>query len=181
MPDAMPPVPTHLIVGRVRRAHGLRGELVVETLTDAPDAVFAPGRRVFAGTTEGDLEDDTPIEVVRSVPFKGGTLLVCLAAIADRTEAEAWRDRYLLAEIAELEPPGESEAFLHELPGMSVTLVDGTEIGDVVDYYELPQGLIIEVERDGRRVDLPMNDPFVRDIDREARRIVMDLPEGLLD
>ncbi|MGH7671150.1 MAG: hypothetical protein ACRENQ_16830, partial [Gemmatimonadaceae bacterium] len=47
--------PEFLIVGRVRKAHGIRGELVVEPITDAPDAIFAPGRRVFAGTPSGDV------------------------------------------------------------------------------------------------------------------------------
>ena len=49
-----PPADEFFIVGRVRRAHGIRGELAVEVITDAPDAIFAPGRRVFAGTVDGD-------------------------------------------------------------------------------------------------------------------------------
>ncbi len=181
MPDAPSPAPTHLIVGRVRRAHGLRGDLVVETLTDAPDAVFAPGRRVFGGTTDGDVAGEEPIEVERAAPFKDGTMLVHFANVSDRAGAEAWRHRYLLVEAGGLEPPGESEAFLHELSGMQVRLVDGTVIGDVLEYYELPQGILLEVEWNGRRVSLPMSDPFVREIDRTARRIVMELPEGLLE
>lgn len=177
----MPDAPTHLIVGRVRRAHGLRGELVVETLTDAPDAVFAPGRRVFGGTTTGELADEEPLAIERAAPFKDGTLLLRLTSVVDRTAAEAWRDRYLLAPAEELEPPGESEAFLHELIGMRVRLVDGTDVGDVLDYFELPQGILLDVEWKGGRVSLPMNGAFVRDIDRSARRIVMELPDGLLE
>ena len=84
------------MIGRVRRAHGIRGELVVETLTDAPDAIFAPGRRVFAGTREGDLSPDRrELRVLRSSPFKGG-LIVAFEGIDDRTTAEQWRDRHLL-------------------------------------------------------------------------------------
>ena len=60
----------YYLVGRVRRAHGIRGELVVEALTDAPDAVFAPGRRVFVGTAEGDLvRGAQELRVLRSSPF----------------------------------------------------------------------------------------------------------------
>ena len=65
--------PDLTIVGRVRKAHGIRGELVVEPLTDAPDAVFAPGRRVFAGTVDGDPPRRTARELASSTkagPFK---------------------------------------------------------------------------------------------------------------
>ena len=59
-------------VGRVRRAHGIRGELVVELLTDEPDAIFASGRRVLAGDRHGDLatgEGAQELRVLRATPF----------------------------------------------------------------------------------------------------------------
>jgi 16S rRNA processing protein RimM len=177
----MPDAPAHLIVGRVRRAHGLRGDLVVETLTDAPDAIFAAGRRVFGGTVTGELAEGPAFEVEHATPFKRGMIILRLQGIADRTTAEGWRDRYLLVPASEVEPPGESQAFLHELIGMRVQLVDGGDVGNVLDYYDLPQGILLEVEWNGARVTLPMSDAFVRDIDRERRRIVMELPDGLLE
>ena len=65
--------PELTIVGRVRRAHGIHGELVIEPLTDVPDAVFAAGRRVFAGTVDGDpAPDERTLVVKESRPFKGG-------------------------------------------------------------------------------------------------------------
>ena len=95
------------LVGRVRRAHGIRGEVVVEALTDAPDAIFAAGRRVFAGTRKGDkARDDQELVVLRSTPFKNGWI-VAFDGITDRTQAESWRDRYLLLPEHEVEPPGE--------------------------------------------------------------------------
>ena len=53
---------SHAIVGRVRRAHGVRGEVVVQLLTDAPDAIFAPGARLFAGTIAGDIGSETVMQ-----------------------------------------------------------------------------------------------------------------------
>ncbi len=89
--------PEFAIVGRVRKAHGIHGELVVEPLTNVPDAVFAPGRRVFAGTVDGDpARDRRELVVEESRPFKGGWI-VAFDSIADRNEAELWRERYLLA------------------------------------------------------------------------------------
>ncbi|HEY9230418.1 MAG TPA: hypothetical protein VIP11_27445, partial [Gemmatimonadaceae bacterium] len=88
--------PELIIVGRVRKAHGIRGDLVVEPITDEPDAVFAPGRRVFAGTASGDpAKDGRELHVTSSSPFKGG-FIVHFEEIADRSVAETWRDRFLL-------------------------------------------------------------------------------------
>lgn len=177
----MPDAPAHLIVGRVRRAHGLRGEIVVEVLTDAPDAIFAPGRRVFGGTTDGEIGDAALLEIESASPFKDGLLITRVRGISDRDSAERWRDRYLLVPGEEVEPPGESEAYLHELIGMRVDLTDGTVVGEVLDFYELPQGLLVEVERNGKRTAIPLTDAFVRRIHREERRIVVELPDGMLD
>ncbi|HSJ65680.1 MAG TPA: ribosome maturation factor RimM [Gemmatimonadaceae bacterium] len=177
----MPDAPTHLIVGRVRRAHGIRGDLVVEPLTDAPDAIFAPGRRVFGGDRAGELGDGVALEIARATSFKSDRLILHFVGIDDRTAADAWRERYLFVPADEVVPPGESEAFLHELPGMHVVLDDGTPVGEVLDYYELPQGVMVEVEWKGARAAIPLIDAFVRDLDRDARRIVMQLPDGLLE
>jgi 16S rRNA processing protein RimM len=169
------------IVGRVRRAHGLRGELAIEVITDAPDAVFASGARVFAGTTTGDLSAErTELHVVEAAPFKGG-MIISFREITDRTEAERWRDRYFLVPASELPPPEEGEIYVHELIDMRVVLTSGEAVGTVIDVYELPQGLALDVRRDGGTVMLPFNDRVVAGVDREARVITVDPPEGMLD
>jgi 16S rRNA processing protein RimM len=174
----------HLVVGRVRRAHGIRGELAVEALTDEPDAVFAPGRRVFAGTTTG-APARTPLElhVTHSSPFKGG-LIVKFAEITDRNTAETWRDRYLLLPAEELPPPDPDQLYVHDLPGMRVVRVSGEAVGEVIEVYELPQGLVLEVRRDGEQastVMIPFDERTVTEVDGEARVITIDPLEGLLD
>ena len=64
------------IVGLIRNAQGIRGEVVVEPLTDAPDAVFASGRRVFAGAAAGKPRgEDKPLTVRAARPFKGGVMV----------------------------------------------------------------------------------------------------------
>ena len=92
-----------IIVGRVRKAHGVRGDLVVEPLTDDPDAVFSPGRRLLAGTTTGDpARDGGELHIVSANPFKGG-FIVHFTGIDDRDVAEKWRERFLLLPADELE------------------------------------------------------------------------------
>lgn len=175
--------PDLTIVGRVRRAHGIRGELVIEPLTDAPDAVYAPGRRVFAGTVDGDPSPDgRTLTVEESRPFKGGAWIVAFAEIGDRSEAERWRERYVLAPASELAPIGEDEVYVHDLLGMVVALDASHEVvGEVTDVYELPQGLMLDVRRESGTALIPFRSEVVARVDRDARRIFITPPDGLLE
>src|SRR3954465_2046986 len=88
--------PDLVIIGRVRKAHGVRGDLVVEPISDEPDAIFASGRRVFAGNAAGDpAKDGKTLTIASASPFKGG-YIVHFAEIDDRDIADTWRERYLL-------------------------------------------------------------------------------------
>jgi 16S rRNA processing protein RimM len=171
-------------VGRVRRAHGIRGELVVELLTDEPDAIFASGRRVFAGDRHGDLARGAgaqELHVLRATPFKGG-LIVAFDGINDKTAADTWRDRYLLVPGSEVSPPGDDELFIHQLVGMRVVKAGGEDVGEVTEVFSLPQGLVIDVRRpNGKSVMLPFDGNTVTDVDSDARIVTVDPVEGLLD
>ena len=123
-------------VGRVRRAHGLRGELVVEAMTDEPGAFLAPGCRVFVGDAEGAplrTPDGAPrlTHVTACRPFQDAWLLR-VDGCDDRTEGDRWRDRHLLVPMDELPEPAEGEAYLHELVGVPVVDPAGAAIGAVV-------------------------------------------------
>lgn len=171
-----------IIVGRVRNAHGIRGELVVEPITDTPDVIFAPGRRVLAGTVRGDLAaGNKELHVERASRFKEG-LIVAFREIADRTTAEQWRDRYFLVPRAEVVALDEGDIYVHELHGMHVRLESGEAVGEVTDVYELPQGLAIDVRRTGRGdTVLLLYEQSVLSVDRDARAVTVSIPEGLLD
>jgi 16S rRNA processing protein RimM len=172
----------YYLVGRVRRAHGIRGELVVETTTDAPGAIFAAGRRVFVGTAAGDLAPGArEMLVLYATPFKGG-LIVAFEGIDNRTAAESWRNRTFVVPADEIEPPSDGEIFIHDLVGMRVIRTMGDEIGEVSEVFELPQGLVFEVRRlDGKPVMLQFNAQTVTKVDAENRIITVDPLEGLLD
>ncbi len=179
------PTPAFIIVGRIRKAHGVRGEVVVETITDAPDAIFASGRRVFAGSVSGNIMPSRQELLVDSArPFNEG-LLVRFAEIVDRTAADLWRGRYLLVPEAEVPAPDDDEIYMHDLLGMRVVLVGGAPLGIVEEFYELPQGLAIDVRRDAPReketVMLLYDDNTVTSVDKDTRTIVVTPPEGLLE
>ena len=177
--------PEFIIVGRVRKAHGIRGEVVVEVITDEPDAVFASGRRVFAGTATGDLAPNRlELHIDTTRPFNEG-LLVGFAEVPDRNAAETWRGRYLLLPTEELPPPDENEVYVHDLVGMRVELSDGHAVGTVEEIYELPQGLAIDVRRaaprDAETVMLLYDEHTVSSVNKAERVIVVTPPEGLLE
>jgi len=160
------------IVGLIRNAQGIRGEVVVEPLTDAPDAVFASGRRVFVG--------DHPMTVATSRPFKGG-MMVKFEEIADRNAAELLRGKYVFSPFDELAPPADDEVYIHDLIGMTVRLDTGESMGEVHSYYELPQGLTLEVRTGNGTVLVPYRPEVVDHIDREAREVVVKSEVGIFD
>jgi len=183
------PEPEYAIVGLIRKAQGVRGEVVVEPLTDKPDVVFASGSRVFAGTTDGEPavahnvkgEEQIPtLTIARSKPFKKG-LIVQFEELQDRDSAELWRGRYLLARFSELPPLQDDEVYLHDLTGMQVVSAAGDEIGKVAAFYELPQGIMLDVNTLRGAVLIPYRPEIIVRTDIETRTIVVDDKLGLLD
>ena len=170
-----------MIVGRVRRPHGVDGELVIEIMTDEPDAVYASGRRVFGGTVEGNADPDAPeLTVTQTRPFKGG-LLVRFREIGDRDIAATWNGRHLLVPENELAPPTAGEVYVHELKGMTVELSSGEVVGTVSEVFEVPQGLLLDVARARGTVLVPFSEEIITGVDRERRVVRIDPPAGLLE
>jgi len=174
-------VHAHAVVGLIRNAQGIRGEVVVELLTDAPDVIFASGARVLMGGSGGKMRGAMPALVVESSrPFKGG-LMVRFEGTADRNAAELLRGRYLLVPFEELSPPAEDEIYLHDLPGMSVELDTGERVGEVGSYYELPQGVTLDVSTSRGSVLVPFRPEVIESTDSTARVIVVRSNLGLFD
>jgi 16S rRNA processing protein RimM len=171
-----------MIVGRVRKAHGIRGEVLVEPITDAPDTVFVSGRRLFAGTAAGDPSPDRQELHITAVRQHMESVRLTLAEVPDRAAAELWRGRFLLVPQDELPPVADDEVYLHVLPGMRVVHVDGRVLGDVADTYELPQGLMLDVRpaNGGPTYFIPWRDEVLVRVDETARVITVNPPEGLL-
>lgn len=173
---------TLVIVGRIRRAHGIKGALAVESLTDAPDAIFASGAIVFAGDREGNA---VPPDAPQALLVDDGRpmnrdWLVHLREITTRDAADLWRGRYLLADAARLPEPDEDEVYVFSLIGMRVTMRD-QNVGTVSDVYEAPQGLLLEVETPVGRSLVPWHPHIVELVDEENRIVHLAPLDGLLD
>jgi 16S rRNA processing protein RimM len=170
-----------VIVARVRRAHGIRGELVVESITDDPESVFLEGRQLLPGTVTGArVPDAAPLTVRRATPFKQGWIL-SVDEIVDRTVADTWRDRYLFLPSAELAAPTGDEVYYHDLVGMRVEGNDGAAIGTVEGWYDLPHGLMLDVRTAAGSVMLPYRPEVIARVDVARGTIVVDPPPGFFD
>ncbi len=166
-----------LTVGRVARAHGIRGEVCVEVRTDDPAARLALG-----ATLATDPESSGPLEIVAS-RWHSGRLLVHFSGVRDRTAAERLRGTRLLVDVAADERPEDPEEFYdHQLVGLRATTRTGAEVGVVVDVLHLPGQEVLALQRsDGSEVLVPFVAEIVPEVDLRAGRIVLNAPTGLLE
>lgn len=171
--------PRLLVVGRLRKPHGLKGEMSVFPLSDDPAAALAAGRTLRVMNLEGAVADE-PVVIERSRGYHR-EWLVKFRGRNDRESVEALRERFLAAPADELAPLEQDEVYLHELAGFAVRSETDEALGVVSDVYEMPAGLMLEVQGPRREFLLPYRREFVREVDREGRRLVVMLPEGLLD
>jgi 16S rRNA processing protein RimM len=173
--------PAYLVVGHLTKPHGTRGELLVWPLTDHPEAVFAPGRRLLVGTESGELaEPRLEVEVAEGRPYRKG-YLVRLVGVEDRGAAEALVTRYVLVPTEELAEPEAGEVYYHQLLGLMVMTADGTVVGRVREVYETEPRHLLEVEGTERVHLIPFSREVVTRVDLDAGRLVIEPPEGLLD
>ncbi|PZF84123.1 ribosome maturation factor RimM [Jiangella anatolica] len=164
-------------VGRIGRAHGVRGEVSVEVRTDTPDERFAAGTVLVT-----DPARRGPL-TVRDVRWHSGRLLVAFEGVADRTVAEGLRGTLLLAEIGDDETTGDPDEFFdHQLVGLTVVGVDGAELGVVREVIHAPGQDLLTVGRTGGGEALvPFVSEIVPEVDVAGSRLVVDPPPGLFE
>ncbi len=131
-----------VVVGRIGKPHGLRGEVTVEVRTDEPDVRFAVGTVLTAEPPRGSASGLTTLEVV-SVRWHQTTLLVHFAQLPDRTAAEGARGTLLLTHVpADATPDDPDEFYDHQLVGLAVLDLDGRPIGEVTGVVHGAQDLL---------------------------------------
>ncbi|WP_221353918.1 ribosome maturation factor RimM [Streptomyces beigongshangae] len=166
-----------LVVARVGRAHGIKGEVTVEVRTDEPELRLAPGA-VLA--TDPASTGPLTIETGR---VHSGRLLLRFAGVRDRDAAEALRNTLLIAEVDPDETPEDPDEYYdHQLMDLDVVLEDGTGVGRITEISHLPHQDLFVVERaDGTEVLIPFVEEIVVGIDLEEQRAVIAPPPGLID
>jgi 16S rRNA processing protein RimM len=173
------------VVGRVRRAHGVRGAWAIEPMTEAPDVIFASGALVFAGDREGKLTKDAANAPTALTIVDGRHMnkewLVRVREVTDRDQADLWRGRYLLVDAARIPEPDPDDVYVSALIGMTVEVEGRGVVGHVRDVYEAPQGLLLEIDMPTGRPLVPWHPDIIERVDEAARVIVIKPLEGLLE
>lgn len=169
-----------LVVGRVVKAHGITGELVVDVRTDEPEERFAPGNHLRLKPARGEGARDVVIEAARP---HGGRLLVRLPGVSDRTAADALRGHLFVVEAAELPPIEDPDEFYdHQLEGLTVRTVDGTPVGSVAEVLHTAAGELLSVRTEsGTEVLIPFVSAIVPTVLLADGVVEIDPPDGLLN
>ncbi|MGC1210063.1 MAG: ribosome maturation factor RimM [Micromonospora sp.] len=194
-----------LIVGRIGKPHGIRGEVTVEVRTDEPEARFAPGAvlrtepgaRPRAERATGVLRTEpgaaAPVEpaayrvpkelTVESARWHQGRLLVAFEGVLDRDVAEALRGTLVAVDSAAVAPPEDPEEFHdHQLVGLAAVNRAGERLGEVDRIDHAPASDLLVLRRpDGGTALIPFVKAIVPEVDLAGGRVVVDPPGGLLD
>lgn len=171
-----------LVVGRVVKSHGVRGELVVEVRTDSPEERFTVGSRLVGRLGRGHRAVDREV-IIEAARNHSGRLLVRLVGVADRDAADALRGMLLLVDSDDLEDPDDPDEYHdHQLVGLQARDTEGTVLGEVTEIVHTPAGELLGIRlADGGDALVPFVTEMVPEVDLDSGTCVIDPPEGLLD
>jgi 16S rRNA processing protein RimM len=173
-----------VVVGRIGRPHGIRGEVSVEPRTDEPDRRFVPGAVLTTEAPRTSAAAGTRPQrlTVRAARWHQDRLLVTFDELADRTAAESARGLVLLTEVPEDARPDDPEEFYdHQLVGLRVVTTDGREVGEVRAVVHGAAQDLLAVRTDaGPEALVPFVTALVPEVDLAGRRVVVADRPGLL-
>ena len=165
------------LVGKVREAHGLKGDLYV--LVFSGDITWAKRMKTF-GLKAKDSDEIKTFTVERTKPFKKG-IIVKAAEIADRTAAEGIEHlEFFIDEDLLVSKPGET-IYLSEIKNFKLKNPEQTVLGEIVGFSSNGVQDLLVVDDGSKKVEIPFVDAFIKKIDFKHQAVVMDLPEGLFD
>jgi 16S rRNA processing protein RimM len=166
--------PDFVVVGKLRKPHGIRGEMVMTVVTDFPE-LLSPGRQVFVGEDYGPL-------TVRSVRWHRNDILIAFEEYEDRDRVGVYRNHYLFMRAEDLPALPEDEYYLHELIGLDVVSDAGQRLGTVKDILVTGANDVYVVEREGRKdILLPAIEEVILEIIPEEGIMKVRLLPGLVE
>lgn len=165
-----------LLVGRVARAHGNKGQVIVNPDTDFPAERFAEGNILVVEHAGGQTE-----RRIASVRFQQGRPIIALEGIETMDDAEALAGAELKMPAAALGALPPQTYYRHDLVGCEVRTTDGSIIGTVTDVQGPLERSLLAVGAAGGEALIPMVAGIVVEVDLIARRVVIDPPPGLID
>ena len=171
---------TSLRVGRLLKAHGLKGAIKLELYTDSPNERFAPGNVLQLQVPETSSWFGKSV-TVKELRWYNNSPVVLLEGVEDRTAAESLIRAILLVEQETSELPSETDAWYdHQLVGLKV-FRDGQPIGEIVRVDHLPAQDLLVVKTEDKEVLLPFVKAFVPLVDVQNKKIEITPPGGLFE
>ena len=176
MAGGQPDPSDRIPVGYVRKAHGIRGDVVVRGLADD-----AADRMVVGATFETAEKSPRSLTVVGASPMKGD-VRVSFEGITDRNGAETLKGVQLTIPASERRSLAEDEWWPEDLIGCQVIGLDGGKVGTVHEVIiGAAQDRLVVIAPDGSTGEIPFVAALVPEVDITNDRIVVDLPEGLFE
>ena len=164
-----------LVVARIGRAHGVRGEVTIEVRTDNPEERFQIG-----SVLQTDPAHIGPLKIA-SVRNHNGTLLLTFVGFEDRNSVEPLRNVLLISEVEVTQPGQDSDEFhVSQIIGSRVLDEAGLEVGVVIDVLQLPSQDTLVVERNGEELLVPFVHKHVPVVDVKNGEIRIANMEGML-
>jgi len=160
-----------LAVGRVLRPHGVRGELLLASLTDFPEHL-SENKTVYLG------EPPVP-HLLTGVRIHRGQLIIRLADCHGRDEADAYREQLVQIEAQSAAPLPPGMYYHHQLIGLAVYSEEGEHLGELVDVLETGANDVYVVKGPAGELLLPVIADVIRGVDLEAHRLTVHLLDGL--
>ncbi|WP_045843278.1 ribosome maturation factor RimM [Mycobacterium lepromatosis] len=169
-----------LTIGRVVKAHGISGEVVVEIRTDDPTARFSAGNTLLAKDfRRGDPGQRYTVVYARE---HGTRLLVRLAGVSDRDTADALRGSLFVIDSADLPPIDEPDTYYdHQLESLQVRTTTGRGVGVVAEVLHTAAGELLAVRCDSGEILVPFVGAIVKSVSLDDGIVEIDPPKGLLD
>ena len=165
----------YLAIGRIVRAHGIRGEVSMTVLTEFPER-FETTKQVYLGN-----EFEAIPYTLLGHRWNKQNLLLRLEGITDRTQAEQLRNQYVQVPVEDAVPLPEGEFYLYQLVGLKVVSLSGELLGYIVDVLETGANDVYVVETiDQKQLLLPATDDVVKVIDLDQGQMTVELMDGLI-
>ncbi len=170
-----------LVVGRIGKPHGIRGEVTIDVRTDEPERRFAPGTTLRAQPPQGSHSPLRSLTVVRA-KWHSNALLATFEEIGDRNAAEAARGIVLHTTLAADEVPEDPDEYYdHQLVGLAAYDLDGTHLGELTGVqHGSAQDLLTVRTPDGRDTLVPFVAALVPEVDVPGGRVVIADRPGLV-
>jgi 16S rRNA processing protein RimM len=179
MENSMTPTPPpFLLLGKVLRPHGIRGELRVQLMTDYPERITKLSKIALGDSPETTKAKYYTVEFMRLHQDYG---LLKLVGVNDRNAAELFRELFVMVKTKDAVPLADDEVYLYQLIGMTIKTEDGETLGKLTDVLETGANDVYIIKSDVHgEILIPVIPSVVLKTDTDTNTITVRLPEGLL-